>query len=286
MGLIWELDYYSRPILEESGKKRWEVVLCQALQSAADAPAEAFRFSEYCPANEVNSLWLEGAIQRAIAQAGYAPDRIRFFRRQMKNMITKSCKDLGISSALTRRTVLLNHWLQQRYAEVYPQEPGYQASSNSSVQYGPEAAQSLPDALRGDQWGFVSLAAADFADLPEWEVGFGESFPISLLQLQPQQPIPGLLIYSNRAMPLAAWMSGLELDFLKYDATAQQLVLETGGGDRWIVAPLPQSALQAEAGVFEIAKQTAQGVHFIGIQTDPQAEAFEGFWLLQELDVA
>lgn len=288
MGCIWELDYYSRPILEDSGKKRWEVVVCQALQSAANDPAQAFRFSEYCPANEVNSLWLEGAIQRAIAQAGYAPDRIRFFRRQMKNMITKACKDLGLPSALTRRTVLLNHWLQQRYAEVYPNEPGYQASDsdNPSVQYGLDTAQALPDALRGDQWGFVSLSVADFADLPEWEVGFGESFPISLLKLEPQQPIPGLLIYSNRALPLAAWMSGLELDFLKYDAPAKQLVLETGGGDRWTLAPLAQSALQAEAAAFETAKQAVQGVHFIGIQTDPEAESFMGFWLLQELDLA
>lgn len=285
MGHIWELDYYSRPILEESGKKRWEVVLCDALQTTVDDPAAAFRFSEYCPASEVNSLWLEGAMQRAIAQAGYAPDRIRFFRRQMKNMITKACKDLGVPSALTRRTVLLNHWLQQRYAEVYPNEPGYQFSPNSTVQYGLESAQPLPDALRGDQWAFVSLAATDFADLPEWEVGFGESFPLSLLKLEPQQSVPGLLIYSNRALPLAAWMSGLELDHLKFDAAAKQLVLETGGGDRWIMAPLAP-ALLAEAAAFETAKQAVQGVHFIGIQANPEAEAFTGFWLLQELDLA
>lgn len=286
MGRTWELDYYSRPLLEESGKKRWEVVLCEALQSTADDPEQAFRFSEYCPASEVNSLWLEGALQRAIAQAGYRPDRIRFFRRQMKNMITKACKDLGVPSALTRRTVLLNHWLQQRYAEIYPNEPGYQAATNPSVQYGLETAQPLPDALRGDQWTFVSLAAADFAELPDWDIGFGESFPLSLLKLEPDQPVPGLLIYSSRALPLAAWMSGLELDGLKYDAAAQQLVLETGGGDRWVVAPLAQAPFQAEAATFETAKQAVQGVHFIGIQTHPEAEDFTGFWLLQELDLA
>ncbi|MEB3214919.1 MAG: Tab2/Atab2 family RNA-binding protein, partial [Nostocales cyanobacterium 94392] len=29
MGNIWELDYYSRPILDENNKKIWEVLICE-----------------------------------------------------------------------------------------------------------------------------------------------------------------------------------------------------------------------------------------------------------------
>jgi hypothetical protein len=29
MGTIWELDFYSRPLRDEEGKKVWEVVICQ-----------------------------------------------------------------------------------------------------------------------------------------------------------------------------------------------------------------------------------------------------------------
>ncbi|MEO0970614.1 MAG: Tab2/Atab2 family RNA-binding protein, partial [Cyanobacteria bacterium J06639_18] len=30
MGSIWELDYYSRPILDEDQKKVWEVLICES----------------------------------------------------------------------------------------------------------------------------------------------------------------------------------------------------------------------------------------------------------------
>jgi hypothetical protein len=38
-----------------------------------------------------------------------------------------------------------------------------------------------------------------------------------------------------------------------------------------------------EAKGFESAKEKAQKVHFIAVQSDPTSEAFAGFWLLQEL---
>ncbi|MCC5618131.1 Tab2/Atab2 family RNA-binding protein, partial [Nostoc sp. CHAB 5836] len=36
---------------------------------------------------------------------------------------------------------------------------------------------------------------------------------------------------------------------------------------------------------FEEAKQKANGVHFIGVQSDPKAQSFAGFWLLQEVNL-
>ena len=29
MGKVWELDFYSRPILDENKKKQWEVLICE-----------------------------------------------------------------------------------------------------------------------------------------------------------------------------------------------------------------------------------------------------------------
>ena len=49
----WELDYYSRPILEADGKKRWELLICST--ATPQTPVEPFRWSMDCPASSVNS---------------------------------------------------------------------------------------------------------------------------------------------------------------------------------------------------------------------------------------
>jgi hypothetical protein len=284
MAIIWELDFYSRPILDQDGKKVWEVVICQKAELGQE-PSSLFRYSQYCPSTQVNSLWLQQALKTAMAQAQDPPGQIRFFRRQMNNMISKTCKDLGLPFAISRRTITLHHWLQERHQTVYPQEPGYQGDAQSpAVQYGIGPSQPLPDELQGDRWRLVTLAAQDLGEMGEWDIGFGEAFALELVALEPDTPVPGLIVYSSRALPLAAWMSGLELGFLKFEPEPiPNLVLETGVSDRWILANLPNPALIAEAERFETTKQQANQVHFLAIQTNPQVEAFAGFWLLQEL---
>jgi hypothetical protein len=287
MGSIWELDFYSRPILDENQKKVWEVLVCQSPLDVNTKPDSLFRYAQYCPSTQVNSGWLRKALQEAIEKAGEAPIKVRFFRRQMNNMITKACQDVGIPALPSRRTLVLNQWLQQRMTEVYPQEPGYQGGTNPSVRLERPLPQRLPDALEGQQWAFVNLAAGDFADMPEWEIGFGEAFPLELVQLTPEARIPGILIFSPRALPLAGWMSGLELAYLRFDTSqGERLVLETGATESWIVANIKNPQTLAEAQGFEVAKQQANGVHFIGVQSDPQAQSFTGFWLLQEVNLA
>ena len=121
--------------------------------------------------------------------------------------------------------------------------------------------------------------------MPEWEIAFGEAFPLELAGLSPEIPIPGILIFSPRALPIAGWMSGLELAYLRLDSNrnnqGDRLVLETGGTESWILANLRTPQLLAEAKGFEEAKQKADGVHFIGVQSDPQSQSFAGFWLFQ-----
>lgn len=287
MTVIWELDFYSRPILDETNKKIWEVLVCESPKDSNAQVNSLFRYARYCPPNQVNSVWLKESLEAAIAQAPNPPDKIRFFRQAMNNMIAKACTDMGLPVQLSRRTFTLNQWLRQRMAEVYPQEPGYQAGSPPSVAFPPTNPQSLPDALIGKQWAFVTLEAADFEEMGEWTIDFGESFPLSLLDLSPKTRIPGLVIFSPRALALAGWMSGLELACLTYDREfSNRLLLETGINDRWILASLPTETMQGEAESFELAKQQAQGVHFLAVQSDPETETFAGFWLLQADNLA
>lgn len=284
MTTIWELDFYSRPILDENNKKVWEVLICESPLRIDRDPDSLFRYAQFCPSTQVNSVWLKQALEAAIAEAANPPDKIRFFRQAMNNMITKACTEMGIASQLSRRTFALNQWLKQRLETVYPEHPGFQPGTNPSVSFAVTPPQPLPDALVGEKWQFVALEASAFADMNEWAIDFGESFPLSLAALAPETRIPGLLIFSSRAVPLAAWMSGLELACVKFDAeTPARLLLETGLNDRWTLATLPKPNLQTEAQQFESTKQAAKGVHFLAVQSGPETETFAGFWLLQEI---
>lgn len=283
MGSIWEIDFYSRPILDENQKKLWEVLVCESPLDTRTKIDSLFRYSQFCPSTQVNSVWLRTALEEAITKAPQAPTKIRFFRRQMNNMIAKACQDLGIPAQPSRRTLALHQWLQQRMEEVYPNQPGYQAVTNPSVRLETPTPQRLPDALVGQQWLFVTLEGTAFEEMHEWDIAFGEAFPLEMLGLAPETKVPGVLIFSPRAVPLAGWMSGLELAFLKFDNDpVARLLLETGASDSWILANIKSPQNLAEAKGFEDAKQKASGVHFLGVQSSPQAESFAGFWLLQE----
>lgn len=286
MGSIWELDFYSRPILDENQKKVWEVLVCESPSDNRTKIDSLFRFAKYCPSSQVNSVWLGTALEEAISKAGVAPRRIRFFRRQMNNMIIQSCKNLGIPVQPSRRTLLLNRWLQQRMEEVYPQELGYQPGTSPSVRLDSPLPQRLPDALEGKQWTFVTLKSSDFTEMYEWDISFGEAFPLEMAQVPPDSLIPGVLIFSPRALPIAGWLSGLELAWVKFDNTqGARLLLETGATESWILANIKNPQTQAEAKGFEETKQRVNGVHFIAVQSNPQDESFAGFWLLQEVNL-
>jgi hypothetical protein len=81
-------------------------------------------------------------------------------------------------------------------------------------------------------------------------------------------------------------MSGLELAWLRLDNNqGGRLVLETGASESWILANLRNPQVLAAAKDFELAKQNANGAHFVAVQSDPQAESFAGFWLLCEVNL-
>jgi hypothetical protein len=288
MTTIWELDFYSRPVLDDKQKKLWEVLICESPLDVKAQPDSLFRYSQFFSNTEVNSVSLRSAVEAAIAQSSKFPDKVRFFRRQMNNMITKACDEAGIPAYPSRRTLALNQWIEARMQDYYPSLPNYQPGvPNPSVALPVMAAQALPDALMGEKWALVTLEASAFDEMLEWDVGFSEAFPPTMFGVKPDTPIPGLIIYSSRAVPLAAWMSGLELANVKFKGEAPaQLVLQTGANDAWVLANLPTPQLQAEAKGFEATKQQANQIHFLAIQSDPNSESFAGFWLMQELNLA
>ncbi|NJM76340.1 MAG: DUF1092 family protein [Acaryochloridaceae cyanobacterium RU_4_10] len=283
---IWEIDFYSRPILDEQDKKLWEVLVCNADRT--------FEFAQFCAGAEANARWLQAALTEAIAvwqtQEGLGieatPEKIRFFRRPMTAIITRACEGLGIPVQPSRRAFAVIQWLQERVEKVYPAHPGFQPLMVPPPKFEPMQPQALPDALVGDGWSFVTLSFADLGEMQEWDINFRDSIPLKLLELPPDRPIPGLVIFSRRAVPLAGWMSGLEIASIELETDpAPRLLLETGLSDRWILTPLNKPELQQEAQDFEATKKAAQNLHFLAIQSGPTDRAFAGFWLLQTLEI-
>ncbi|PZO55632.1 MAG: hypothetical protein DCF15_10205 [Phormidesmis priestleyi] len=292
MGTVWDLDFYARPILDERQKKRWEILICEGLQSVEDDPEQLFRYSKYVSNSEVNSDQLKAALMEAIAQSGTQPTRVRYFRYQMQNMIKRACEEMGLLPYPSRRTLALQQWLEDRRKHVYPNEPGYQESLSASVATPLEVVSPLPDALIGQKWSLVTLPAKDFASMSEWDVGFGEAFPLAAVGVAPETPIPGFIIYSNRAVALAAWMSGLEIacvragreestNYISKNTATARLLMDTGTTETWLLADLVAPETQAEGQRFEEAKAVANNVHFIAVQERAESESFAGLWLMQ-----
>ena len=98
--LEWEVDFSSRPLLDERKKKVWELLICD--------PSGRFQFSQYFPNNKVNSAELKRCIQALLDQEGARPPRrVKFFRGQMKTIISRAFKDLDIPTIPSRRCFAL-----------------------------------------------------------------------------------------------------------------------------------------------------------------------------------
>ncbi|WP_299492866.1 Tab2/Atab2 family RNA-binding protein [Acaryochloris sp. IP29b_bin.137] len=287
MSKVWEIDFYSRPIVDEQQKKIWELLVCDTERK--------FEFTKVCSGSQANARWLQEALLEALPlwrqQKNLAdevvPEKIRFFRRSMKSIIPRACEALEIPSQPSRRTFAVYQWLSEREQTVYPQHPGYQPMMAAPITFEPTLPKPLPDALLGEGWRLVTLQLSAFAEMDEWDIAFGDKVPLEQLNLPSEAVIPGLLIFSERATPLAGWMSGLELSCLKLEmAPKPQLLLETGLNDRWIIAYLHDKQLVSEIQEFEKTKQAAQQVHFVAVQSSPDSEKFAGFWLMQEMMAA
>ncbi|MEI6427009.1 MAG: Tab2/Atab2 family RNA-binding protein [Pseudanabaena sp. ELA607] len=282
MTIVWELDFYSRPILDENKKKIWELLICDRQRQK--------EWVKECPSDRVNSEWLCQELVACMEAWGETPIKVRFFRTSMNNIITRGCTLAGITPQASRRLFAMSGWLKERMAHIYPQREGFQGADPNPLPLQVSitaATKPAPDALKSERWQVVALKAADFAAANEWSMEFSELFDIS--DIVPETEITGLILYSSRATPLAAWMSGVDPVCVKFETNALkdrlQLILEASADVRWILAnyQAPKEQPIFDQGKrFEALKSAAQGVHFLAVQRNENEEAFAGFWLLKE----
>ena len=205
----WELDFYSRPVQGTDGKKLWELLVTDGTSS--------FRHVEAVPSNCVNSRELRTRVQRLVDEAEVRPSTIRFFRAQMKNMISIALNELpDVTCKPSRVTYALYDWLDERERDVYPAMPGYQKPR-------PEAASlklpvKLPEQLRGEQYAVATLPMAEFlpgGSISDENIGFGSLCPLPSTEgLSPDLMVAGVVIFSRRSRAIAAWLTGLDLAFV------------------------------------------------------------------------
>jgi len=281
----WELDFCSRPIFDERGKKVWELLVTDSTRS--------FVHAEYFPNNKINSRTLREALQKVMEEHG-RPDRVRFFRQQMQTIISRALGELKVQALPSWRCISLMGLLDERLDEVYSQHPGYKAGTAPVVSLldKPPPAE-LPDALRGEQWAFVQLPLSDlkaegklvtngsvFGQMFDLEPGGVVGDAVTGDLPGPDALVPGVAVFSRRAMPLAAWTNGLEMGMIEVDRDRSCLILETGVGKRWRYASYRASEqADAEGAAWEAAKQQSGGLHFLAVQGSPDDEP-TGLWLL------
>ena len=273
----WELDFYSRPLLDENGKKRWEALICSSDGS--------FQWQRFCPADSVNSIWLKTALSDALAAADEAsspaPKRLRCWRSSMRTMVQRAAEGVGLEMVPSRRCYALVEWLQEREASIYPEMEGH---LNGPLAPPPQPLQAaplpLPEAVRGDSWGWASLPAASLAEAADWPIDFRGLVPLP--SCDGEAMVPGLRLFSSsRALALAGWLSGLEP--VRLEVSGRQLVLEAGMEDRWLVSDLKEDEASSAAEALAAARQQAGGLQFLAVQRNAEANDFAGFWLLRDL---
>lgn len=279
----WEMDFYSRPVIEADGKKRWELLLCATPDNDG---REFFRWQMICPATSVNSDWLREALSNAIREArdsGHPmPRRLRCWRSSMRTMIQRAASQLSLEVVVSRRAYALREWLAQREREVYPLEPGFIRSPLvASTVLLPSPSIPLPEAMRGDAWSWASLPISVLAEASEWEFGFGSLVPVPP-GLDHTTPVPGLRLFSrSRSLALAAWLGSLEPVSLAVEG--RQLILEAGLDSRWLVTDLDPSRVEAAQYALASSRTQAAGLQFIAVQSDADTAELAGFWMLRDL---
>ncbi|MFM1798684.1 MAG: hypothetical protein RLZZ117_962 [Cyanobacteriota bacterium] len=288
----WEVDYYSRPVLEADGRKRWEVLICATPPantggntSTADA-VPPFRFEKRCAAASVNSQWLRDALAEALVQADREnhprPRRLRCWRSSMRPMVQRAADGLGLVVLASRRCFTLIDWLRERERDLYPQEEGYMAGPLAPPpQTQRPVALPWPEVVRGDRWSWASLPATDLGEAADWSIGFAELLRLPD-GLEATAFVPGIRLFSRgRALALAGWLAGLEPVRLEMDE--EQLVLEAGLDDRWRLATLTPEEAAAASEALSRARRESAGLQFLAVQSSEQSTHFEGFWMLRDL---
>jgi len=271
---IWEIDFFSRPVLNTDGKKLWELIVVNKKNN--------FEHVEAVPNNLINSKELRKRINQLINSASIKPTIIKFFRSQMFNMISIALSDLDLTIRPSRRTYSLFNKITEREENIYPNMTGFKPfmrDYNSSDDILRKTPERMPDALRGEKYIFASLDYCDldsilktnplFRDLCPFPENFSENINI-----------PGIIIYSNRSKPLSSWMDGIEVFAFQCDIEQKNLIIECGLETQYLFGKMSIDQIQ-EAKIFENNKKKYEGLHFVAIQSVSISKEINGFWLLK-----
>lgn len=274
--VIWQVDFYRRPLKDESGEKLWELSICDLDSN--------FTFSTFCPQSQANSGWLTEQLQQ-VSQGKNLPDLIQVFRPQSLGLIEAAAQVLGIEVEATRRTFALKQLLEER-AKQYQKMANYTGEAYNPVMLESPPPVPLPENLWGDRWRFAALPAGDIEDA-------FKSRPIPILEmpelllplnlaLASTVSVPGVIIDGGRqSMRLARWLQAAKPVALNYiPGSPDGLILEAGLVDRWIVATFEDPDVKAAGEIYQQRQQLSHGLHFLLVQPDDSGMTYTGFWLL------
>eukprot|EP00741_Cyanophora_paradoxa_P002714 tig00000622_g2634.t1 len=286
--LSWEMDFYSRPLVDEEGKRVWELLVCDSTGT--------FRYAETMASGAINATALKEALARLVARVDTKPRMLRYFRQSMTNTIRMAVADLGIVVRPSRRAYAIIRWVDERMHPdrgVYARLPNFSPTPKNPFTDQPLFMAApplpLPDALLGEKWTFLSLRKGDLEEIIAEPREFSELCPFNADQraLAADTMVPGVVLYSKRAKALAGWMSSVELAFMTVDrepgsGNAKALIMETGVQDRWLFSNLSSPQLREQAETFMKERDAAAGLHFVAIQS-PVTDEVPGLWVLEEM---
>ena len=276
----WQLDFYRRPLQDETGKPLWELLICNESMS--------FTYSEFCPQAEASAVWLRSQLEKAKIKAGGWPPYISIFRPQSLSLVEVACRELSVVARAQRETPALKQWLKSRVAE-YANLPNYMPREP----YDPIAVERpapapIPDYIRGDRWQFAAIDNRELKRLiqepiPILDIPAGRS-PMAL-GLPSTLLIPGVIIDGGRqSMRLAQWLQSANPVMLQYiPGPPDGLLLEAGLADRWIMATFQDEEVAEAARTFTERKLAAKGLHFLLVRPDDSGVTYTGLWLLQAI---
>jgi len=270
---IWEIDFFSKPVLNEKGKKLWELIIVNNKGT--------FEHVESVPNNLINSKELRKRINFVIESAKVKPNTVKFFRTQMFNMINIALSELELNVRPSRKTRLLAEKLRERESSVYKKMEGFKPflreMDNSQLLM--KTPERMPDFLRGDSYIFATIEISSLKDVINQKPMFLEIFQPSL-PINQEYSMPGLIILSSRAKSLSSWLNSIELFGVICDIEKKDLILECGLDTQYLFGKIKKDQYK-ESRVFEENKKKSKGLHFIAVQSNSSDQEIVAFWLLQ-----
>ena len=270
---IWEIDFFSKPVLNENGKKVWELIIINNKGT--------FEHIESVPNNLINSKELRKRINFVINSAKVKPIAVKFFRAQMFNMINIALSEIELNVRPSKKTRLLFDKLKQRDETVYNKMNGFKPFLREidTVQILKKTSERMPDFLRGDSYIFATIDIASLQDVFTQKPKFLELFQPDV-SVKKISSIPGLIIISNRAKSLSSWLNNIELSGVLCDIEKKDLIIECGLDTQYLFGKIKTEQYK-ESKLFEDNKKKSEGLHFIAVQSDSIEQKIIGFWLLK-----